>query len=114
MYNTMLDLKVIKSNKIYSINEIKKIIQKVLEKYGIRKAYLFGSYSRGEATKDSDIDIIIEKGELRTLLELASLQNDLIEMLRKNVDILTEESLQYEENKCFYDEVCKERIVIYE
>ncbi len=110
----MLDLKITKSNKIYSINEIKKITQKILEKYGIKKAYIFGSYSRGEATKDSDIDIIIEKGELRTLLELASLQNDLIAILKKEVDILTEESLKYEENKYFYKEVCKERIVIYE
>ena len=56
----------------------------------LKKLYIFGSYSRGEATKDSDIDIIIEKGELRTLLELASLQNDLITILKKEVDILTE------------------------
>ena len=39
--NSMLDFKITKSNKIYSINEIKKITQKILEKYGIKKAYIF-------------------------------------------------------------------------
>lgn len=112
--NFLSELKVTRTDKIYSVEEIKQMSKGTFKKYGIKKAYLFGSYSRNEATKDSDIDIIIEKGNLRTLFQLTSLQNDLVELFRKEVDILTEESLQYEENRYFYDEVCKERIVIYE
>ena len=45
------------NEKIYTIEEIKNCIFKILKKYGIEKAYLFGSYARNEANKNSDIDI---------------------------------------------------------
>ena len=63
----------IENNKIYSIQEIKKMINKILKKYNIDKAYIFVSYARGEATESSDIDIMIKKGNLTTLLELSKM-----------------------------------------
>ena len=36
---------------IYTLDEIKKRILPVIEKYGIPAMYLFGSYARGEATE---------------------------------------------------------------
>ena len=47
-------------SKVYPINEIKLKIKDIMDNYGIEKAYLFGSYARGEATIDSDIDIMIK------------------------------------------------------
>tara|TARA_Y100000310_G_scaffold229774_2_gene232206 strand:+ start:181 stop:468 length:288 start_codon:yes stop_codon:yes gene_type:complete len=35
-------------------------IKKVLKKHGIKKAGIFGSYATGEATKGSDVDILVE------------------------------------------------------
>ena len=47
-------------SKVYSIKEIELKIKDIMDNYGIEKAYLFGSYARGEATIDSDIDIMIK------------------------------------------------------
>lgn len=78
-----------------TIPEIKNRIIPVLKKYGIKKAALFGSIVRGESTKDSDIDILVEMPETATLLELASLKIELEKILKKNVDILTYDSLHH-------------------
>ena len=39
--------------KVYTIEEIKEMIYDILKKYGIEKAYIFGSYARGEANQQS-------------------------------------------------------------
>lgn len=73
---------------IYSIKKIKQIIKPILNKYGIFEIYLFGSYARGEANKDSDIDIYCEKGKIKTLIDQGRLEEELEESLNKNVDII--------------------------
>jgi predicted nucleotidyltransferase len=50
---------------------------------------LFGSYARGEAKPDSDIDLCIEKGKLRTLFELSGFCVDIEDVLKKQVDVVT-------------------------
>ena len=52
------------NNKVYSISEIKDIIHPIAHKYGVDAMYLFGSYAKGQATSRSDLDFIIDKGEL--------------------------------------------------
>jgi len=42
------------------INKIKSKVKRILKKNGVVKAGIFGSYARGEQTKESDIDILIE------------------------------------------------------
>lgn len=42
----------------YNIEEIKRIILPILQRYGVKRAGLFGSYVRGEAKERSDIDIL--------------------------------------------------------
>jgi predicted nucleotidyltransferase len=78
-----------------TIAEIKKRITPVLKKYGIKKASLFGSIVKGESTGDSDVDILVEMPETATLLELAALKIELEEILNKNVDVLTYDSLHH-------------------
>lgn len=73
---------------IYSIKKIKQIIKPILNKYEIHDIYLFGSYARGEANKDSDIDIYCEKGKIKTLIDQGRLEEELEESLNKNVDII--------------------------
>lgn len=46
---------------ILSINDIKTKITPICKNYDVAQAYLFGSYARGEATEDSDVDIRIDK-----------------------------------------------------
>ena len=112
------------SEKVYTIEEIKKMIYDILKKYGIEKAYIFGSYARGEADKKSDVDIMIKKGKLKTLLQLSALAYEIEQILKKQVDIVIEETytddIQYDSEtiklakNIFYNEVKKERLNIYE
>jgi len=94
----------------YDITEIKDKIAGIAGRYGIQKAYLFGSYARGEAGLDSDIDICIEKGKLRTLFELSGFCMDLEKTLGNKVDVVTTAGL----SGSFKDEIEKDMVLIYE
>ena len=76
-----------------TVPEIKKKMIPLLNKYGIKKASLFGSTVKEDSTEDSDIDVLVEMHETATLLELASLKIELEEILKKKVDVLTYDSL---------------------
>jgi predicted nucleotidyltransferase len=97
-------------NKPYTIAEIKNKITNTARRYGIQKAYLFGSYARGEAGFESDIDICIEKGNIRTLFELSGFCQDLEETLGNKVDVVTTTGLSGD----FKEQVEKDMILIYE
>ena len=71
------------------IIKIKKRILNILKKHKVRKAALFGSIVRGEATKNSDIDLLVEFSGKRSLLDLVDLKLELEGTLKKNVDVLT-------------------------
>jgi len=75
------------------LEELKKTLIDVLRKHDVKKAALFGSIVRGEATDESDIDILVEFEGRKSLLDLAGLKLDLQEIVRRNVDILTYKSL---------------------
>ncbi|GBR73027.1 putative nucleotidyltransferases [Candidatus Termititenax aidoneus] len=98
------------SNFLYSVDDIKSRVAGVADKYGIGRAFLFGSYARGEATPQSDIDICIEKGQLRTLLELSGFYQDLEKTLQHKVDVVTMDGL----DNNFKAEIKKEFVLIYE
>jgi predicted nucleotidyltransferase len=74
-------------------------IQQILANYfsnqPIEKAWLFGSYSRGENTPHSDVDILVSftPDSKITLLNYAHIVNDLQRLLRKKVDLVEEGQL---------------------
>lgn len=55
-------------DKIYALNEIQAIVNPILQQYGVSRAYLLGSYARGEATRQSDIDLRIDSGNSKACL----------------------------------------------
>ena len=59
----------------------------------MKRASLFGSVITGEATEDSDIDLLVEFEGRKSLLDLAGLKIELEEVLGKKVDVLTYKSL---------------------
>jgi hypothetical protein len=74
---------------ILTIKQIKERIKPVREKYGIKNVYLFGSYARGEANRNSDVDIYCDRGNVDTLWKHSALKNELTEALGKDVDVIT-------------------------
>ena len=95
--------------KPYTIEEIKNKITNAAQQYGIQKAYLFGSYARGEANVESDIDLCIEKGNIRTLFELSGFRQDLEEALGNQVEVITTSSLSDD----FKEQIGKEMVLVY-
>ena len=77
---------------VYTIPEIKNIVCPLAKEYGAERVYLFGSYARGESTKNSDIDLRIDKGNIKGLA-LAGLLLDLEKALGCSVDLITTTSL---------------------
>ncbi len=71
------------------INKLIPIIVKILKKYGIKKAGIFGSYTRNEETKKSDIDILIEYPKGLGGFAFVGIALDLEKALKKRVDLLT-------------------------
>ena len=103
---------------IYTIDELKRKITPIAEKYGIPAVYIFGSYARGEATDDSDVDVLFQRegSKIRGFV-MGALYEELLESLGKGVDLVTEEALEQHDsaNKTpwFYENVQKEKVKIY-
>lgn len=111
--NILTKLKPVKRKETISIPYIKKCLREILEKSkkdkDINKAYLFGSYARGEETSLSDVDIRLEVNDNFTLFDLTEIAYNLEEKLNKKVDIITSGNL----DELLYEEIKKEEICIY-
>ncbi len=84
----------------------------ILKKNGVTKAALFGSFVRGDATDTSDIDFLIEFENGKSLFDLVGLQLELKELLHRNVDVLTYNSVHHRllesilnEQEVFYEKI---------
>lgn len=73
---------------IYHVNEIQERLSPVFAAEPIYRAILFGSYAKGVATENSDIDIVIDsRGELHGL-RFYSVLDGVVEALNKSVDLI--------------------------
>lgn len=61
----------------------------VLERYGVRRAGVFGSYARSEADSESDLDLLVDLPPGSSLLDLVGLQLDLRDAIGIEVDANT-------------------------
>ena len=100
-----------------AITEIKKLTEPIFKEYGVEKAYVFGSYARGDYNENSDIDIIISSKNIRSFLVIGAILETLKLVLKKEVDLIEEECFDEEEmdeiDQEFYNRIKKERILIY-
>ena len=98
--------------KIYTINEIKQILKKILENMPVYSVVLFGSYAKNLATANSDLDLVIDTREQLMGFKLYSLITKIEEEFNKNIDAF--EKSEIIENSKIDEEIKKTGVVVYE
>ena len=92
-----------------TLSEIQSIVTQLAKQYGAERIYLFGSYARGDMTNSSDIDLRIDKGNIRGF-QLGGLLMDLEASLGVPVNLVPTPSL----DKRFLDAIRDDEILLYE
>ena len=90
---------------IQKLKEVKPLLR---EEFGVVKIGLFGSVARGESSKESDVDILIEKEKPLSLIRFVRMKLLLEKRLGKKVDLISLEGLREE----LREEVEKEVIYV--
>lgn len=93
----------------YTIDELKNVVTPIAEQYGVASLSVFGSYSKGVANKQSDVDFLIEKGNLHSLFALAGFRLALEDALKIPVDLVTKDV----SDKTFLDLISGDEVMLY-
>ena len=95
---------------VFTINDIVSLVKPIVKKYGVKEVYLFGSYARGEADRNSDIDFLVLGGENFKLTMIFAFAEELRNVLKKDVDVF--EINEINKNSDFYNTIMKERVFV--
>ena len=76
----------------------------------MREIYLFGSYARGEADGDSDMDFLVFGGEGFKLTSILALGEDLRAVLKKKVDVF--EIREINQDSEFFRTIMREKVLV--
>ena len=74
------------------IGDKREQILQLAQQYGVQDVRIFGSVVRGEATEDSDVDLLVNMSN-STYFKVFDLQEDLSKLLHKKVDIVSDRGL---------------------
>ena len=92
-----------------TFDEVKAILKKhereLRERYGIKKIGIFGSYSRGEASEGSDLDILVEFEKPIGLFKFLELEEYLSDLVGVKVDLVSKKALKPHIGKRILEEV---------
>jgi predicted nucleotidyltransferase len=94
---------------VYSIEQIRDIVGPIAQTHGVERVMLFGSYARGDATENSDIDFFIDAGNVRDLFALSGFMSDLEEAFAKKVDVVTSGGIRPK----FHDRIKDDEVIMY-
>ncbi len=75
--------------KVYTLDEIASIVVPIAQSYGAGRVMVFGSYAKGIAGPDSDVDLLIEPGEITSYFRFATMAVDMENALGKEVDVVS-------------------------
>jgi uncharacterized protein len=81
----------------------------ICRRYGVSSLAVFGSFARGEARPDSDLDLLVSFAVRVSLLRMVALQCELSDLVGRKVDLQTEAAL----SPYIKDQILRERQVIY-
>ena len=103
-----MGFKVKPNRKVYTIEEISKIVTPIAVEMGIERIYLFGSYARGEATPESDVDLVVDSDSIDSYLDIGRLYVRLNRALEKNVDVVPSDA-----SETFMDSIRDDLVLIH-
>jgi len=98
------------NNNVFTLTDIANLIKPIVRKYVVKEIYLFGSYARGDADEDSDLDFMVFGGENFKLTMIFALAEELRETLKKNVDVF--EINEINKDSDFYNTIMRERLFV--
>ena len=101
-----------KGDKVYTIEEIRDKVIPLAKKYGVRRMWLFGSYARGEADAQSDVDFLVDEGngKIQSMFDYLDFIRDLEGEFGCHVDAV---SIDIRDKK-FLSEVKQDEVLLYE
>ncbi|MEN3185654.1 MAG: nucleotidyltransferase family protein [Atribacterota bacterium] len=86
-----------------TLEEIKTLLMKHREdlktRYGVREIGIFGSYVRGKAGEESDLDILVDFENPLSLLRIVALEHELQDLLGVKVDLVPKKNVRKELEK---------------
>lgn len=100
-----------------SIDAIRMLMLPVVKRYGIKRVFLIGSYARGQATRDSDVDLIISGGNFEGLYDFSSAIDQFEQAFRKKTDLIMEDAVLKDQSRSgrrFRQHMKNEGILLYE
>jgi hypothetical protein len=71
-----------------TIDQIRPIVLRITNDYGVTNVRIFGSFARGEQRKSSDVDLLIDLPKGMSLWDLSGLKIDLEDALGRKVDVV--------------------------
>ena len=95
-------------NAIYTLDNIRDIVKPIANKYNVESIYLFGSYARGEADENSDLDFLVFGGVDFKLTNIFALAEDLRAAFQRQVDVF--EISEINTDSEFYSNIMNERL----
>ena len=86
---------------------LKSVLPDLKRNYRVESLGVFGSYARGESTRKSDLDLLVEFREAPTMFEFVRLERHLVTILGVKVDLVMKTALKPEIGERILAEVVK-------
>ena len=98
-----------KGNKVYTIDEIRAKAVPIAKKYGVKRLSLFGSYARGEADAQSDLDFLYDEIRRKEMFAYFGFVQELEDAFGCHVDLVS----TCIQDKKFLAEAQRDEVILY-
>ena len=92
-----------------TIEKIQEVVPRISKQYGLKSAYLFGSYAKSSATANSDVDLYVDLGDVKDFRTYETMRLDIKNELGAEVDIVTTGGVKPK----FFELIKNDRILLY-